>query len=125
MAGATNCKVAAANCNGSGFTVTSRWIDLREEVAADAAKCAAIDHEDLDLADVLIAFGEEPRSTRSRGGRHVEFGYALAQRKQIILIAHRENVFAFLSLVEFYPTWQEALRVLAPQQRLAARLAKA
>ena len=99
-----------------GFTVTSRWVDLRQEVEADAAQCAKIDLEDLDIADTVIAFGDEPRSNRSRGGHWVEFGYALAQGRRMILVGHRENVFTFLPLVEFYATWPEALRALTPQR---------
>jgi hypothetical protein len=109
-----------ADAQRAGRCVTSRWIDLVEENEVDAAMCAKVDLEDLDIADTAIAFGDEPRSTRSRGGHWVEFGYGLAQGKRMILIGHRENVFTLLpDVVEFYATWPEALRAL-PQRRLAA-----
>jgi nucleoside 2-deoxyribosyltransferase len=104
----------------AGHVCTSRWIDLAHEVEADAARCAKVDLEDLDIADTVIAFGDEPRSTRSRGGHWVEFGYALAQGKRMILVGHRENIFGHLPEVEFYAEWPEALRALQPQCRLAA-----
>jgi nucleoside 2-deoxyribosyltransferase len=96
--------------------VTSRWIDNCTDDEADALKCAKIDIEDLDAADVVIAFADEPRSNRSRGGHHVEFGYGLAQGKRIILIAHRENVFNYLPEVEFFPTWESCLATLKAEQ---------
>ena len=104
----------------AGHVCTARWIDLAEEVEADALQCARVDLEDLDIADTVIAFTDPPRSTNSRGGHHVEFGHALAQGKRMILVGHRENIFGHLTEVEFYAEWQEALRALTPQRRLAA-----
>jgi hypothetical protein len=63
---------------------------------------------------------DEPRSIRSRGGHHVEFGYALAQGKRIILVGHRENVFNYLPEIEFIETWPQALDALGPALRGAA-----
>ena len=34
----------------------------------------------------------------------------------MILVGHRENVFTFLPLVEFYATWTQALRAQTPQR---------
>jgi nucleoside 2-deoxyribosyltransferase len=110
-----------ADVQRAGFTVVSRWIDLAKENEANAARCAMDDLEDLRLSDTVIVFGDEPRSTRSRGGRHVEFGYALALGKRMILVGHRENIFASLPAIEFFETWPQALAALTtPQQRLAA-----
>lgn len=96
--------------------VTSRWIHNSTDDEADALQCAKIDIEDLDAADVVIAFGDEPRSNRSRGGHFVEFGYGLAQGKRIILIGYRENVFNYLPDVEFFETWQEVLEGLKAER---------
>jgi hypothetical protein len=63
-----------ADLQRAGHIVTSRWIDLAEEVEADAAMCAGIDIEDIELADTVITLGDEPRLSRSRGGHWVEFG---------------------------------------------------
>lgn len=104
-----------------GHEVTSRWIEgdheMLEGVSTQAhdlerIRYAEEDSDDLRAADCVIAFTEEPRTTATRGGRHVEFGMALALGKQIIAVGYRENVFYCLPDVEFYPSWQEALAEL-------------
>ena len=55
---------------------------------------------------------------RNRGGRHVEFGMALARRllsgaPRLIVVGYRENVFHYAPEVEFYETWNEAFCALA------------
>jgi len=96
--------------------VTSRWIDAHGgehlvSLAGDQLKdptlgrhLAMIDLEDIDNADYLIAFTQEENGN-SKGGRHVEFGYALAQDKQIIVIGPRENVFYCMEGVDQYNSW--------------------
>jgi nucleoside 2-deoxyribosyltransferase len=105
-----------------GHAVTSRWIrgthKLPEGAGAAAAAAlraawAAEDLEDLEAADVVVAFTEEPRAERpgtpvSRGGRHVEFGYALGRKMPVVVVGWRENVFHCLPQVCFCPTWEEA-----------------
>lgn len=85
-----------------GHVVTSRWIDkadLKLERATTpgdltdrpepyreaASECLA----DLRAAEVLVAFTGEG----GRGGRHVEFGYALARRMRILIVGPREHLF--------------------------------
>ena len=102
-----------------GHLVTSRWIDIFAEDERDALKCARIDLQDIDIADVVIAFGDEPRSTRSRGGHWVEYGYALASGHRIMLVGFRENVFGHLPEIEFYESWPKALDALTPMRRAA------
>ena len=58
--------------------------------------------------------------TAAAAGHHVEFGYALAQGKRIILVGHRENVFNYLPEIEFVETWPQALDALGPALRGAA-----
>jgi hypothetical protein len=65
---------------------------LRKRFARD-------DYDDVTNADVLIAFTEEPRgdaSGASRGGRHVELGIAIGQRKPVYIVGPRENIFCWL-----------------------------
>jgi hypothetical protein len=100
-----------------GHCITSRWLlgnhslDDRglsiEAASAERTRFACEDWDDLLAADCVISFTEEPRGTTSRGGRHVEFGAAMARGKQCVVIGHRENVFHCLPDVEFYATWQE------------------
>lgn len=105
-----------------GYQVSSRWIngnhkitdeELSEEAKAEErTRFAMEDAEDLVVADWVISFTEAPRSTNSRGGRHVEFGIALGLAKHVMVVGHRENIFHCLPQVRFYATWEEALERL-------------
>jgi len=104
-----------------GFTVTSRWLNgnhqvddkgLSEEgLAEERERFAVEDWDDLFEADYCISFTEPPRSGNSRGGRHVEFGAAMAWNMTCIVVGHRENVFHCLPMVQFAETWPEALKI--------------
>jgi len=105
-----------------GYTVTSRWLDGHELPAgymddgtnvSHERLCAREDVEDIQRAGIVISFTEKPHSDKGGGGRHVEFGIALASGQRSIVVGHRENVFHALPQVEFYPTWDEARAVLA------------
>lgn len=102
-----------------GFRITCRWIQGEHQISDEGLsseakqeerlRFACEDWEDLMCADLVISFTEAPRGTNSRGGRHVEFGAALAAGKRCIVVGHRENVFHCLPQVEFYPTLTEML----------------
>jgi hypothetical protein len=79
-----------------GIEVVSRWHD--QSHVLDPVKAADIDLVDLSTSDVLVAFAEEARGG-SRGGRHVEFGFALASGMGIILVGEPEHVFHHLEEV--------------------------
>lgn len=114
-----------------GFEVTSRWIlgghqiddaGLSTEAkAAERERFAREDFEDLAGADCCISFTEVPRSTNSRGGRHVEHGIALGMGKRVLVAGPRENVFHCLPAVEWYPDWANAFASLACDARDARR----
>ena len=95
-----------------GYTVTSRWIKGNHQIndpndIITQARFAKEDYEDILASDLLISFTEPPRKlNNSRGGRHVEYGIALALKKKIIIIGYRENVFHYLN--EHYKSWKEA-----------------
>jgi hypothetical protein len=93
-----------------------RIVERGPDASAVAAKCrvkfAADDYDDVLAADVLIAFTEEPRSTNSRGGRHVELGIALGRRMPIVVVGPRENVFCWLPAVTHFRTWAGAFEVI-------------
>ena len=77
----------------AGYQVDARWllgnhqihegVDKVEgatvSVPMEGQSFALDDVADLQDAEVVISFTEPPRSTSSRGGRHVEFGMALAR----------------------------------------------
>lgn len=113
-----------------GYSVTSRWINGGHELTkegsteadeAERVRYAQEDFEDLLAADLVISFTEEPRKTTTRGGRHVEFGAAIALGKRVIVVGYRENVFHCLPQCEFFPAWSDALAILAKSKtRVAA-----
>ncbi len=111
------------NC---GFTVDCRWLNGNHqlhsgsdevEMAKGNMPLAAMtfakdDVEDLTNADTLIFFSERPDSHSKRGGRHVEFGMALALGKRIMVIGPRENVFHCLPQVENYDNFTDCMEAI-------------
>lgn len=99
---------AAERLTAQGHTITSRWLNDAHTQGTEA-ECAQIDLDDIDAADAILFFSAGPRGTMfSGGGRCIEFGYAIARRKSLILIGKPESVFHMLpqvtimeSLVEF------------------------
>lgn len=97
-----------------GHEITSRWVKpdsdhvtptgLSEQAAdAERQRFAVEDLEDVQACDWCISLMEEPRSN-GRGGRHVEFGYALGLGKLMAIIGPRETVFHHLPNVWSYET---------------------
>lgn len=78
-----------------------------EGVSLLAAPFALDDVEDLAKSDAIIFFSEPPESYSKRGGRHVEFGMAIALKKILIVIGIRENVFHCLPEVKRYESWDK------------------
>lgn len=91
---------------------TSRWLDEPWEGTAQLTEftpefcrlTASIDLEDIDNADTFVFFSEDPLVGTPRGGRHVEFGYALSQGKRIVVIGRPENIFHYLPQIVCYAT---------------------
>lgn len=84
---------------GDDGSTDVRAAELRERFAQD-------DVEDVMAADLVISFTESPRGAPSnRGGRHVEFGIALAMDKWLWIVGHRENIFHWLPTVQFFADW--------------------
>lgn len=107
-----------------GHEVTSRWIDLHEDIKAQKHsftpafmnespyQChmyAKHDLEDIDSAECVVSFS----GTGGKGGRHVEFGYGLAQEKIMIIVGDRENVFHCLDDVRVVKDVEELVDELA------------
>lgn len=122
-----------------GHQVTSRWLEGQHqadelEIAAAgqvhqvpelACRFAEEDVEDVTFADVVVAFSEPPRSSASRGGRHVEFGMTLGwvlagygtvdgRARRIVVVGQRENVFHCLRDVAVFPDWSSFLATVEP-----------
>ena len=87
-----------------GIHVTSRWLDENEPLDGSMTHkedawythTALIDLEDINRADAMVFFSEDPLMGIPRGGRHVEFGYAIAKIKPIHVVGPRENVFHYI-----------------------------
>lgn len=98
----------------SGHEITSRWLlgDQHLGPAVDAQ------HDIIDLmaAECVLSFTQRPVDGYTSGGRHVEFGIAIAAARRCIVIGPRENVFHHLPQVEHYATWEDALMALARVQ---------
>lgn len=109
-----------------GHVVTSRWLNGGHQIAEmrvsdqgaeaphdDRIRFALEDWDDLMAADCCISFTEPSRTGPTRGGRHVEFGGAIAAGKRVIVVGHHENVFHCLPQVEFFETFENVPPSLA------------
>lgn len=126
---AAQLREARADLLAEGYEVTSRWIDGGHELTKEGSteahqsertRFAVEDMSDCMAADWVISFTEEPRKTTTRGGRHVEFGMALAAGKRVTVIGYRENVFHCLPQVEFFESWAHFRKVLPNALDLSA-----
>ena len=115
----------AAELKRIGFTVSSSWLDETHEIGvgttgpavgltdAEADMHATTDLDDVDRSDVLVlitaAQADMVGGTGSSGGRHVETGFAIAQRTPVIVVGEPEHIFHRLSTVSVVPDWHEAV----------------
>lgn len=79
-----------------GFLVTSTWLRQPDVMADEYAK---LDLADVAKADCLLAMNPEGWENAGTGGRHVEYGYALALGKGIVLFGAKSHIFHHLDSV--------------------------
>ncbi len=102
----------------AGHEVTSKWVDVEEGVDSDASDeklvvYAKMDLQDVDDADVLMAFSYPRSQPNIGGGRHIEFGYALARGKRIVVVGPKgEHIFHWMPGVKCCATIEEAKEIL-------------
>lgn len=105
--------VAGIHCSSSWLNETSaltvRMRDVKED---ELREIALTDIKDIELADALVFFAEDQEKQPPRGGRHVEFGYALARGKEIHVIGARENIFHHLPHVTIHASFDEFLKAV-------------
>lgn len=109
--------MVAAHFERNGFPVTSTWfeephgptIQLKDVGARQLQEYALRDLAELRAADMLVFFSENDQTHNRRGGRHVEFGYALALGKPIAVIGPIENIFHHVPHVRRYSSINEFL----------------
>lgn len=103
-----------------GLNVTSRWLEetnpLDTQMGDDTTEfyieTANIDLIDIDLAEAVLFFSEDPLVGIPRGGRHVEFGYALGTKKPIYVVGPRENVFHYIDRVYHFDTFEDFIEAV-------------
>lgn len=102
--------------------VTSTWLEQDPDKTAPnggnqldetgdtetRTKHAIQDLVDVRRADGLVFFSE-PQLAR-RGGRHVEFGYALALGKPIYVVGGFENIFHYTPGIRHFDTVQDVVQ---------------
>ena len=102
---------------GLGWLVTSRWVlgVHGEDDGDDTQWCkyAQDDVDDIRAADWFILFTESEPVTR--GSRLTELGYALAWKKNVIIVGPRENIFCHLP--EIYRQYDSGYDLLTELQR--------
>jgi nucleoside 2-deoxyribosyltransferase len=64
-------------------------------------------------ADTLLALSESDQTYNRRGGRHVEFGYALALNRDIAVVGPRENIFHWIPTIRHYNMLEEFLAAVS------------
>lgn len=103
---------------GVGVTSTWPWEDAHpnatlEDVGEQHLLVhGAKDIKEIDEADGVILFTQEPTKPFVRGGRMHEFGYAHGKGKRLIVCGPRENIFHYLPGVEVFDTWDNLLSAL-------------
>lgn len=100
-----------------GHTVVSTWLETNWPVEDHRSAAAPPEYRETwaekDLADVrscdtIICFTEHER-TPTRGGRHVEFGVALALHKVLLLVGPKENLFYYHKNVTQFDSFEELI----------------
>ncbi len=103
-----------------GIEITSRWLHGKHSLsdteltqlpnAKDLMAGFAIDDlEDLINAETVLLVTD---NKFSHGGRHTEFGFALASNKRLVIYGPRENAFHYLEQVEQGTTIAEIVEIL-------------
>jgi nucleoside 2-deoxyribosyltransferase len=81
-----------------GLISTAHWLDVEKEEWND--EWARIDLADIDRATVFLLINPPEWRQEGTGGRHVEFGYAVARHKDIVIWGERTNLFHSLSHIQ-------------------------
>lgn len=81
-----------------GHEVNSSWIEISQNPALFQPEqiAAMIDISEIQDCDCLVSFLTTHDFVYQSGGRHVEFGYAYALEKKLVIIGPRENIFHYL-----------------------------
>lgn len=108
-----------------GYCVAS-WVFRQDHIelgragydSAQGKFDASVDLADIEASDMVICFTEVPEIGYTKGGRHVELGYALALKKRIYIVGPAENAF-YLEHQRY--TWAAFLQMLKTLQATTVR----
>ena len=102
-----------AEFEARGHTVTSRWLAGKVAQNDDERKqYAAEDIEDLKSACTLVVHNDPEHFGTGWGGRHVEYGLAIAWEKDVFIVGGRENIFHHLEGVHIFDTFGDLVNAL-------------
>lgn len=108
--------VKSAELRAADYVVTSTWTDephdahmsVKDVTPEDLLMYAERDLREIRKADIFVLFTVDPDQPTKRGGRHVEFGYAMGLDVDLCIIGPRENIFHFLKDdVQVFEDWDE------------------
>ena len=97
-----------------GHDVQARWLNGEHQLANDGTP---IGENGAALVEGTLRSGEqlsEHEQTERAAALRTKF--ALANKARVIVVGHRENIFHWLPVVEFCPTWQDALALCSNTQ---------
>lgn len=103
----------AALLTAIGFEVTSRWLTEEHDMdnVDDETRAAYALDDMLDVlrADFCFSVTEERSVGYNKGGRHAEFGMAMAAGKKCCIVGEKEHVFHYLPNVTQFKDWPSLL----------------
>lgn len=107
-------KAAASELERAGYIVTSPWITGETNTAKGYPfqRAALDDLQGVREADYLMILTLPFGTFYNGGGRWVEFGYALALSKRMVVIGNHETIFCHLPNVRVYPTVGAAINFM-------------
>jgi hypothetical protein len=88
-----------------GHEITSSW-NYGGEEGLTFTDIALLDVRDVLSADAVVSFTEPYGSSNVGGGRHVEFGVALAAKKKLFIVGEREQVFHWWPTIVQFPQFK-------------------
>lgn len=80
------------------------------------------DYMEILRSDVMIFFSNPPDVPTIRGGRHVEFGIALASNVLICVVGPKENIFHYIDLPDIIHFETEEACILFLEEYLSCHL---
>lgn len=110
-------------CEADNIQIQSGWLfedheptTLMHELTEEELSRTAVEYfSDVMQSDAMVFYSCDPMTYTPRGGRHVEFGIALATNCLICVIGPKENIFHYLNIpgmIKHFETEQECFAFL-------------